>query len=216
MFTFNPFAENTYVIWDSETKIAAIVDPGMSNATEESELDRFISAQGLDVRMLLLTHAHIDHVLGCAYVQKRFGLLPVGHLRVPETLAMSERAAAMYGISYTPSPEPVEFLAHGDTVALGGVELEVREVPGHAPCHVVFIDHATRQVIGGDVLFKGSVGRVDLPGGDGRVLADRIVSQMYTLPDDYVVHCGHGPTTTIGHEANTNPFVRREGNLGLF
>lgn len=215
-FTFNPFAENTYVVWDSLTKIAAVIDPGMSNPAEERELTNFLDTEGLELRHLLLTHAHIDHVLGCAFIERQFGLRPIGHSRVPETLLMSERAAQMYGISYDPSPQPVQLIAQGEVFEVGSLSFEVRETPGHAPCHVVFVDHASGSVIGGDVLFNGSVGRVDLPGGDPKVLTESIMNQMYTLPDDFTVYCGHGEPTTIGKEAASNPFVRREGASRFF
>ncbi len=208
-FTFNPFAENTYLVWDEATREAAIIDPGMMTGNEEVVIQDFIVSNELNLKQLLLTHGHIDHVLGCDFIRKAYGVLPVGHALLPVTLAESERAAQVYGIPYTLSPQPAAFLKEGDTVRVGNAELEVREAPGHARCHLVFIDHAGKQMIGGDVLFKGSVGRMDLPGGNGEVLMQSIREKLYSLPDDYTVYSGHGDSTTIGWEARNNPFVRR-------
>jgi glyoxylase-like metal-dependent hydrolase (beta-lactamase superfamily II) len=208
-FTFNPFAENTYLVWDEATGEAAIIDPGMMTGSEEVVVQDFIVSNDLKLTRLLLTHGHIDHVLGCDFVRKAYGVLPCGHTLLPVTMAESERAAQVYGIPYTPSPQPATWLKEGDSVTIGDSVLEVREAPGHARCHIVFIDHDGKQVIGGDVLFKGSVGRMDLPGGNGELLFESIKSKLYSLPDDYVVHSGHGEPTTIGWEARNNPFVRR-------
>ncbi len=208
-FTFNPFAENTFVVWDTESGAAAVIDPGMSTTEENEEFSHFIASQKLQLERLLLTHAHIDHVLGCDFVSRQYQLKPEGHKLVPETLAQSKRAAQVYQIPYTPSPQPVNFLSEGDEVVLGVEKFEVRETPGHAPCHLVFVHHESQTVIGGDVLFKGSVGRVDLPGGDAETLIISIRTKLYSLPDAFTVYCGHGPKTTIGHEAQNNPFVRR-------
>lgn len=207
-FTFNPFAENTFVAYDA-TGEAIVIDPGMSSRSEQAQLIEFIEQNKLNAKAIVLTHAHIDHVLGCAFLVDTLKLPIVAHELASQTLLMSEKAAMMYGIPYTPSPNPTEFLKQGDNYRVGEVELEIREAPGHAPCHIVLIDHAGKTVIGGDVLFNGSVGRVDLPGGDADTLVNSIRSQLYTLDDDYTVHCGHGESTTIGKEAASNPFVRR-------
>lgn len=208
-FTFNPFAENTYLLYDLPSSEAAIVDPGMMTSAEAKVIGDFIASKGLKLSRLLLTHGHIDHVLGCDFIHRSYGLLPEGHALLPVTFEDSRRAAEVYGIPYTPSPEPVKWLKEGDSVVIGESVLEVREAPGHARCHLVFIDHAGKQVLGGDVLFKGSVGRMDLPGGNGDQLFRSIKEKLYTLPDDYVVYSGHGEPTTIGEEAANNPFVRR-------
>jgi len=206
-FTFNPFAENTYVLYNTEGE-AVVVDPGMSNRLEQQEIIHFLEEHKLQLAGVVLTHAHIDHVLGCAFLVDRYKVPLTAHANAPQTLAMSIQAARMYGIPYDPSPEPTHNFGHGDVFRLGHDELEVRFAPGHAPDHVVLIDHAGRQVIAGDVLFQGSVGRVDLPGGDANTLAASIQEQLYTLPEDYIVYCGHGGATTIGAEMRSNPFVR--------
>jgi glyoxylase-like metal-dependent hydrolase (beta-lactamase superfamily II) len=206
-FTFNAFAENTYVLFTNEGQ-AVVVDPGMSSRLEDQEMLNFLEDTKLQLVGVVLTHAHIDHVLGCAFLVDRFKVPLTAHANAPQTLAMSVQAARMYGIAYDPSPEPTRIFGHGDVFHLGDDVLEVRFAPGHAPDHVVLIDHAGRKVIAGDVLFQGSVGRVDLPGGDADTLAASIQQQLYTLPEDYIVYCGHGGSTTIGAEMRSNPFVR--------
>lgn len=205
-FTFNPFAENTFVLWD-ETRTAVIVDPGMVDAREERELLDLIEREQLKPAWLVNTHTHIDHVLGNAFVKKQYNIPFVAHKEALEPLRMSEAAAKMYGIPYETSPQPDQFFEEGKAFRFGTTELEVLYVPGHCPGHVALVDHNSKQVIAGDVLFRGSVGRVDLPGGDGPMLKRSIQEKMYKLPDDYTVYCGHGPETTIGAEKASNPFV---------
>lgn len=207
-FTFNPFAENTYLLTNAQ-KAAWVIDPGMSNAEERDAFMAALEEEGCQVEAIVLTHAHIDHVMGCDFLCNRLGVPIWGHRLVPQTLTMSLRAAELYGVSYTPSPQPDRFIAGGEFIALGEERFEVREAPGHAPDHLVFVHHDSKTVLGGDVLFNGSVGRVDLPGGDADTLMKSIREQLYTLPDDYTVYCGHGSPTTIGAEARSNPFVRR-------
>lgn len=210
-FTFNAFAENTYVLFNDEGH-AVVVDPGMSSRLEQQEMLNFLEGSNLHLVGVVLTHAHIDHVLGCAFLVDRFKVPLTAHANAPQTLAMSVQAARMYGIDYDPSPEPSHTFGHGDVFYLGDDALEVRFAPGHAPDHIVLIDHAGRKVIAGDVLFQGSVGRVDLPGGNANTLVESIQQQLYTLPEDYTVYCGHGEPTHIGAEMRTNSFVRPNFN----
>lgn len=206
VFTFNPFQENTYVLWDNDTKEAAIVDAGCYNHAENLQLSAFIEQQTLKPTMLLGTHAHIDHVFGNWYVKQQWDIPYYLH---PADVAMLDRSremAALWNLNYTEGPLPDIDLQHGDVISLGTQTLEVRFVPGHAPGHVIFIHHETKTVIGGDTLFRGSIGRTDLPGGNHDLLLQSIREQMFTLPDDYTVHSGHGPETSIGFEREHNPF----------
>jgi glyoxylase-like metal-dependent hydrolase (beta-lactamase superfamily II) len=197
-FTFNPFQENTFVLDDGQQAI--VIDPGCWNTLEERDLEDHLAKNGLTPVRLILTHSHIDHVLGCAWMHKRFGLLPELHPDALEYLRRAPEAARLYGIHYEAGPAPQVFLNGGDAIELGGELLDVLFVPGHAPGHIALHSAEQRFVIAGDVLFNRSIGRVDLPGGDFATLEHSIREKLYVLPDDTVVHCGHGPATTIGEE----------------
>ena len=205
-FTFNPFQENSYVIHDGERAI--LIDPGCCNTAEERELDDWLSVNNLTPERLILTHAHIDHVLGCAWAHDRFGLLPELHMADLQLLRNATRQGQLYGVPCPPSPDPARFIEEGDRIRLGSDDLRVLFVPGHSPGHVALHAEAERFVIAGDALFQGSIGRTDLPGGDYDTLIRSIKEQLLVLDDDVVVHSGHGPDTTIGRERRMNPFLR--------
>ena len=211
-FTFGPFQENTFLLEGTDGS-CIIVDPGMSNPSEQEELDAFISSKGLNVQRLLNTHGHIDHVLGNKYICDTYSTVVEAHPLAAQTIAMAEMSSKMYGIPYDPSPEIAVELNEGDTINLDGDTLDILFTPGHAPGHIVFVNHHERWVVNGDVLFKGSVGRVDLPGSNPPDLVKSILEKMYTLPEDYVVYTGHGPSTTIGAEMESNPFVNKRTTL---
>ena len=204
-FTFNPFMENTYVVYD-DSQEAVIIDPGCYESHEKQELLDFISANQLKVKYLLNTHGHIDHVLGNAFVKEKLGLsLWIGEKDL-ETLKSVEVYAPNYGFQGYQAAEPDHFLKEGDQVTFGSTTFKVLYVPGHAPGHIAFYCEAAGFCIGGDVLFQRSIGRTDLPGGDFDTLIQSIHNKFFTLPDDTVIHSGHGPNTTIGEEKRANPF----------
>lgn len=206
-FVFSPFSENTYVLYN-ENKDAIVIDPGCFAPEEEQALAAFISSNNLTVKRLLNTHAHLDHVFGNDFVSKTYGVGVEMHEKDLVTLQRMPVAAELWGIrGYKTSPEPVNFLKEGEKILLGNDELEIVFVPGHAPGHIAFISKAQKFVIGGDVLFEGSIGRVDLPGGSLEVLMRSIQTEFLVLDDDFVVYSGHGNETTIGKERNTNPFI---------
>ncbi len=206
--TVNPFQENTYVLADAATGQCALVDPGCATRAEEQQLVDLITHLGLTPTLLLLTHAHLDHVLGLAFAARTWHLTPHLHPLDAPIYRSAPLSAAMFGVPAPHLPEETAPLAAGTPVRFGETELEVRLAPGHTPGHVVFYHQPTLTLIGGDVLFAGSVGRTDLPGGDFPMLAASIQTQLYTLPDAVTVHSGHGSSTTIGQEKRTNPFVR--------
>lgn len=206
-FTFNPFQENTWVLYQGGE--AWIVDPGCCNGAEEHELESWLASNGLTPTRLVLTHAHIDHVFGCAWMHTRYGLLPEVHAADLPLLRGAPQVGELYGVHCDPVPEPARLLQEGDTLRFGGTDLHVLFVPGHAPGHVAFWCPDQRCVISGDVLFHRSIGRTDLPGGDMDTLTRSIREKLYPLGDDVRVHCGHGPDTTIGEERRMNPFVRQ-------
>ncbi|KAA9333820.1 MBL fold metallo-hydrolase [Adhaeribacter soli] len=205
--TFNPFAENTYLLHD-ETKECVVVDPGCYDAAEKATLQKFISDNGLKVVKLLNTHCHIDHVLGNKFVADTYGVGLEMHEADLPTLRAIPAYAPSYGFVNYEEQLPAAFLIENDTVTFGNTELKVIFAPGHAPGHVVFYDEQGKHLIGGDVLFHQSIGRTDLPGGDFDTLISSIKTKLFVLPEDVTVYPGHGPSTTIGFEKKNNPFLR--------
>ncbi len=205
-FTFNPLQENTYVIWCEDTQNCAIVDAGNYDNAENKELRNFILENSLIPTLLLGTHAHIDHIFGNWYVKQEWNIPYLLHREDIPMLDRSITMAALWNLNYTPSTLPDAFLEAGQILTLGKCELEVRFVPGHAPGHVIFVNHEDRWVIGGDTLFRGSIGRTDLPGGNHKLLLDKITQEIFTLPEDYTIFSGHGPETNVGFEKTNNPF----------
>jgi hydroxyacylglutathione hydrolase len=205
-FTFNPFAENTFVVYDPESLEAAIIDPGCYEPEEQEQLQAFIDEKGLTPTLLLNTHCHIDHVLGNWFVKKTWNLKLHIHQLDDAVLRSVPTYAPMYGFSRYQPTEPDAWLEEGQDLTLGKQHLKVLFVPGHAPGHVVFWQPEQKFCINGDCLFNGSIGRTDLPGGDHDTLLTSIREKLFTLPDDTKVYCGHGPATSIGHEKKHNPF----------
>ena len=209
-FTFNGFQENTYILYD-ETKECVIIDPGCYAHEEQKELSQFITDNQLKPVKLLNTHCHIDHVLGNNYVASTYQIGLEMHKNDLPTLHATPEYGHMYGFHIDKSPEPSQFLDEGDIIKFGNAELSIVYAPGHAPGHIVFISVEDKFIIGGDVLFYQSIGRTDLPGGDYNTLITSIKTKILTLPDDYKVYTGHGPSTTIGFERKHNPFLNQIG-----
>lgn len=204
-FVFNPFMENTYILWD-ETKEAIIVDPGCYEEAEKQQLVDYIENNDLRVVKIINTHCHIDHVFGNEFVKNTFGADIFIHPSDEETLKAVKMYAPAYGFSHFEESKNYLFFEEGDVVTFGQSKLKVLFVPGHAPGHVVLVEESQNICIGGDVLFDGSIGRTDLPGGDHDLLVDNIRSKLFSLGDETVVYPGHGGTTTIGKEKISNPF----------
>ncbi|WP_420580570.1 MBL fold metallo-hydrolase [Reichenbachiella sp.] len=204
-FVFNPFMENTYVLYD-ETKEAIVIDPGCYEQAEKEELADFISSNELKVVKLINTHCHIDHVFGNAFVKKKYGVALTIHKEDEATLKSVEVYAPAYGFQNFENTEAEEFFDEGDQVNFGNSTLDVFFTPGHAPGHVILVNQEQNICIGGDVLFDGSIGRTDLPGGDFDTLIKSIHEKVFALDNDTVVYSGHGSTTTVGKEKVSNPF----------
>ena len=205
-FVNNPYQENTYILYD-ETCECVIVDPGMETAREQNAVVNFIKEKLLKPVLLLNTHCHIDHVLGNKFIFDQYGLKPKFHIgELPLLEAVIAYAPSM-GFRYDPSPVPDEFLPEEGSIYFGDTELKLIFAPGHSPAHLCFYDAKDNLLVGGDVLFRGSIGRTDLPGGDFSQLIDNIEQKLFALPDDCTVYPGHGPETTICHEKQTNPFL---------
>ncbi len=205
-FSFNPFQENTYLLIN-ELNEAILIDPGCSDASEEQELVNYVQSHNINIKQLLNTHAHIDHVLGYAFVNKTFQLVTKMHAKELEVFRAVKVYAPNYGFMYEEGPEPKELLEDGQVITFGKDELKVIFCPGHSPGSVVFYCEKQQFMIAGDVLFYRSIGRTDLPGGDHGTLLRSIKNNLYNLPDETLVYPGHGPTTTIGSEKMYNPFV---------
>ena len=207
-FIFNPFQVNTFVLWD-ETGECAIVDPGCYSPREQDELKEFIREKGLRPVRLINTHCHIDHIAGMAFVSREYGLQPEAHFDGIPFIRHSEKTYFIYGFDTLETIDPHLPLKEGDIIRFGTSEMHVVETPGHAAGSVCFISHQDKFVITGDVLFHQSIGRTDLPTGDYDLLIKNIREKLLTLPPDYKVFPGHGPETTIGFEAYSNPFLEK-------
>lgn len=206
-FVFNPFYENTYVI-SSENKDCLIFDPGCYEEFEKAELVDYISMEGLSVQAIINTHCHIDHVLGNDYLKDKYNVpfkIPVNE---QEVLGSIPAYAPQWGIHGYREAMVDEFLEEGSHLTLNEIAFKMIEVPGHSPGSMIFYEEKQKIVIGGDVLFKESIGRTDLPGGNHHDLLQNIQNKVYTIPDDVTVYPGHGGITTIGHEKKHNPFVK--------
>lgn len=206
-FTFNPYQENTYLLYN-EKGDALIIDPGMYFPEEQDEFVDFIESNNLKPQLLLNTHCHVDHVLGNRFVFDQYGLMPQFHEAEIPLLVEVQNYAPQMGFNYEVSPIPEKFLKESDKVFLGEDELSLILAPGHSPGHLCFYCKSQAFVIGGDVLFKNSIGRTDLPGGNHEQLLQSIAKKLYLLPDETWVYPGHGPETQIGIEKQTNPFIK--------
>ena len=205
-FVFNPFSENTIVIWD-EGNNAIIVDPGCYEKHERQELVDFISSEELTVVSIVNTHCHIDHVLGNDAMKEHYKVELWIPMNEKEVLKAIPTYAPSYGFEGYREAEVDHWYEEGE-LTFGEMIFKVIEVPGHSPGHMVFYFSEDKIVVGGDVLFRESIGRTDLPGGNHEDLLRNIKEKVFSLPDDVTVYPGHGPETTIGHEKQFNPFVK--------
>jgi hydroxyacylglutathione hydrolase len=205
-FVFNPFQENTYVVYD-ESLECVIIDPGCYDTGEEQELKNFIEDSRLQPVALLNTHCHIDHVFGNQFIATTYNLKPQIHELEVRVLQSAVMVAEMYGLEVTASPEGEITLVDNGLFRFGNTELKMIFTPGHSPGSICFYSEKDNILIGGDVLFQGSIGRTDLPGGDYHTLISSIKQKLFLLPDGTVVFPGHGPQTTIGYEKKFNPFL---------
>jgi glyoxylase-like metal-dependent hydrolase (beta-lactamase superfamily II) len=206
-----PFEENTYVVWQPGRRDVLVIDPGL----EPHLILGFLEEQGFTPAAVLNTHGHADHIGGNAAFKERFPEVPLLIGANEERLLSDPEAnlSAPFGWPVT-SPPADRLVREGDVLELAGIRLEVLEIPGHSPGHVVFVYRGEPCVVfGGDVLFRGSVGRTDFPGGDARRLFSGIREKLFRLPANTVVYPGHGPVTTVEHEKQSNPFVG--GSPGL-
>ena len=206
-FTFNPFQENTYLLV-ADNNDAIVVDPGMFTPEEHKIFDDYILDNNINLIKIVNTHGHIDHVFGVFDVKEKYNIPFYMHKEDEFLLERAFAQAEMFGIPMKQHvPLPDEHIKEGDEVTFGNVSLDVIEAPGHSPGHVVLYNKDTNSLINGDVLFDGSYGRVDLPGGEYNTLKNSITNKLFQLPDETVVYTGHGGETTIGKEKVTNPIL---------
>ncbi|GAB2701257.1 MBL fold metallo-hydrolase [Mucilaginibacter koreensis] len=205
IFPNNPYQENTYLVYD-ESGECAIIDPGMYTAAEQNAVVNFINEHQLKPALLLNTHCHIDHVLGNLFVHQQYGLLPQFNEGELPLLEAVPAWAQQSGLRYELSPLPETYLPETGTIQFGNTTLQLIFAPGHSPAHLCFYNVQDGWVVGGDVLFRNSVGRTDLPGGNHQQLISNIKEKLFVLPDETIIYPGHGPETTIAYEKEYNPF----------
>ena len=208
MMTVNMFGENMYILWDEETHEAVVVDPGMMRDAEREMVDKFIKGQELNVKHILLTHLHIDHITGARWLADQTGADVCGSALDAQLGRELPEQVAQFHINIETQPLELDRnLADGDTIPLGDEMIQVLHVPGHSPGGVAFYLSQSGLLISGDTIFNGSVGRTDLMGGDMAQLINSIHEKILPLPDETVIASGHGPTTTIADEKRCNPFL---------
>ncbi|AQY21998.1 MBL fold metallo-hydrolase [Riemerella anatipestifer] len=206
-FTFNPFSENTYLVYN-EAKQAFIIDPGNFTANETLALSEFITSQNLTVKNILLTHAHIDHIAGLQWAFDTYQVPVLMHQLDQELLDRAPLTARQYGFNMLPFVGQTTFIDEGETLQLGTDTLHLLHTPGHSPGSISFYHKEQNWVISGDVLFQGSIGRTDLYKGNYEQLIESIKTKLLTLPPNTQVYSGHGASTNIGFEQQYNPFLK--------
>jgi glyoxylase-like metal-dependent hydrolase (beta-lactamase superfamily II) len=205
-FTFNPFQENTYLLYNEQNE-AILIDPGCYEEYEKQELSQFLEDNNIEIKLLLNTHCHVDHVLGNNFIEQKYGLITRMHeLELPIFRAVASYASN-YGFVYQAASESTDYLLDFEQINFGDDTLEVLFCPGHSPGSVCFYNAKQNFLIAGDVLFYRSIGRTDLPGGDHATLIRSIKNRLMNLPSETLVYSGHGPSTTIGAEKQYNPFI---------
>jgi glyoxylase-like metal-dependent hydrolase (beta-lactamase superfamily II) len=207
IFTFNPLAENTYIV-HNEQRQAVIIDPGCYFEYEKQEVKKYLENNGLNLIQLLNTHCHLDHIFANNWIYLTYGLELFIHAEEELVLKFGPQTAHMWGLSLEQYDGPLHFLSHHDVVTVGVDQFKVLLAPGHSPGSVCFYNEEGNFVIGGDVLFRESIGRTDLPGGNHAALLNSIRQQLFVLDDDIIVYPGHGGPTTIGYEKKHNPFLQ--------
>tara|TARA_B110001454_G_C12649637_1_gene404860 strand:- start:68 stop:709 length:642 start_codon:yes stop_codon:yes gene_type:complete len=207
-FTFNPFSENTYIVSDNLNN-SVVIDPGCYHKAEQKELESYIVKNNLKLKSILHTHSHLDHMFGTAYLADKYNIDLWINKEDLDTYKSYEKVCEVYGIPITFSPNPSpNYLELDKLVHIDGIKFKILFVPGHSPGHVAFYSQENNFLINGDCLFENSIGRTDLPGGNHQQLINSIKNEIFQLPEETLVYCGHGNETTIKKEKSFNPFLR--------
>ncbi len=203
-----PFQENTFIIWDDKSKECAVIDPGCIGEQDENNIESFISNNNLIVKYLIVTHAHLDHIAGCAFIKEKYNAeyyLPEQDLPLHQNALQQ---AAAFKIKMRTPPDPDKFITEETILFLGESKLEFIQTPGHTPGGYCIYMREDNKCITSDTLFNDSIGRTDLWGGDYETLINSIVYKLLVLPDDTEIYPGHGEKSTIGREKRENPFLK--------
>ncbi len=207
-FIFNDFAENTILLWDDESYESAVIDPGMSNSEEKKVFSDFLTGNKLQLKYLINTHCHIDHILGCEYIKTKYGVDYYAPEKDIILLKNASTQAQMFGLNLDDPPEPDKLISEKIELSLGNSKLKFLFTPGHTPGEFCIYLKDEKICITGDVLFKEGIGRTDLWGGNYNTLIKSIETKLFTLPDNVKIFPGHGESSTIGHEKENNPFLK--------
>jgi hydroxyacylglutathione hydrolase len=206
-FTVNPFSMNCYVYWDENTKEGVIIDPGAYEDFEKEEILDYIQSNRINIRLILNTHGHIDHIIGNDWAKKEFNVPLYMHKDDMTFIKNAMKQAEMFGVSFPQPPDPDKFIDESDEIKFASTVFKILHTPGHSPGSVCFIDESEKIIFGGDTVFLGSIGRTDLWMGDMNVLLDSIRNKIFKYDDDFVIYPGHMDDTTIGQEKQLNPFL---------
>jgi glyoxylase-like metal-dependent hydrolase (beta-lactamase superfamily II) len=205
-FVVNPFQQNTYLVYD-ETKEAILIDCGCFSIQEKNDLIGYIESNGLSLKRLINTHLHLDHQFGNRFITEKFSLQPEANQLDEFLLKSIPSQASNFGMIAEEGAQLGAYLEEGDMIEFGNTTLKVLHVPGHSPGHVVFYSEKEGVLFAGDVIFRGAIGRTDLPKGDYTTLIKSITEKLLVLPENTQIYSGHGPSTTIGFEKQNNPHL---------
>jgi hydroxyacylglutathione hydrolase len=207
-FQFSPFAENTFLLFD-DTKEAVLIDPGCYFPEEKKKLSDFIAEKKLILKKVIYTHCHLDHAFGANYISNTYKDVSFEAHEAEQLFIDSAKAhAKSFGLDMEQPPKLTKFITEGDVITFGNTELHILLIPGHSPGGICFYNKEQGDLFPGDILFQGSIGRSDLPGGNQSLLVNGIKSKLMNLPENVVVYPGHGEYTTIGNEKALNPYLR--------
>lgn len=206
-FVFNPFSENTYLLWDNDVLDALIIDPGMYEPSEEQRFNLFVEKKNLNLKFLINTHSHIDHILGNAFIKNKYNTIFLAPKEDEFLFDIMEKEYKNFGLEYAASPKADKYITENEPLIIGNSEGKFIFTPGHTPGEFCLYFEKEEICFTGDVLFREGIGRTDLWGGNYDTLTDSIKNKLYLLPENVKIFPGHGQESTIGYEKRNNPFV---------